>query len=76
VCGEIELAGDYGNIVIGNGPLVIVFTFVEVHEVAGHPEVAATIGIVALIEFFHPLGVGLAAEPDAFDGLVALRGES
>jgi len=71
VGGEIKLTGHDGDVIVGNRPFVVVLAFIEVYKAAGHPEIAAAVGVLALVEFFNPLGVGLAAHADAFDRAIA-----
>ena len=71
MCGKIKLAGHDGNKVVGDRPLVIVFPFIEVHEISCHPKITSAIGIKSLIKILDPLGIGLPTDPNALYGFIS-----
>jgi len=67
---QIKLTRNNGDIVVGDGPLVVVLALIKIDKASGHPEIPSFVGIEALIKFFHPLRVGLATDADPLDGFL------
>ena len=61
------------DIIVGNGPFIIVLSFIEVYEIAYHPKIAAAIGIISHVKIFYPFGIGLTTNPYAFDRFIPFR---
>jgi hypothetical protein len=57
--GEVELAWDDRYVIIGDGPFIVIFPFVEVYEIADHPKITTSIGIIPHVKIFHPFGICL-----------------
>src|SRR5258708_39360156 len=69
---KVKLTRHYRNIIVGDGPLIVVFALIEIDKVPRHPEVTSSIGVETLIKIFYPLGIGLPADANAFDWLSLL----
>jgi hypothetical protein len=70
MCGQVELTGDNGNVIIRDRPFIIVFTLIEVDKFSKHPEITPSVWIHSLIKVFHPFRIGLSADFDALEWLI------
>src|SRR5882762_4348543 len=70
MCCQIKLTWHDRDVVVGDGPLVVVFALVKINEAPGHPEIPSFVRIEALIKLLYPLRIGLPADADPFYGFL------
>ena len=64
---QVKLYRNYRDVAILQRPLVGILTIVKVYKFAREPIIFTPLWVLALIKFFNPCGLSLAAYLDAFN---------